>query len=71
MAWHYEGALRNDQIDALRLGVGYFTDRLNVSQFEESKSLSREAYVRMIDHMDANPTRFADELVLGDARERL
>lgn len=40
-------------MDDLVLGIAYFTNRLNLSQFEASKSISREAYVRMIDHVEA------------------
>lgn len=53
MAWHWQGALRTNRVDALALGVAYVTDQLNPSQFEASKSISREAYVRMIDHLEA------------------
>ncbi len=51
--WHYLGALQNDRVDALALGVAYFTDQLNLSLFEASESISREAYVRMFDHVEA------------------
>lgn len=64
MAWHHQGALRHDdRADALALGVAYFTDRLNVSQFEESKKLTHEAYSKMISLMTEDPERFTDELV--------
>ena len=67
-----KGALKyDDRVDALAMGVAYFTDRLNVSQFEESKKISQEAYSAMLQRMDEDPTRFVDDLVLGDARQRL
>jgi hypothetical protein len=53
------------------MGVAYFTDRLNVSQFEESKKISQEAYATLLQRMEEDPTRFVDDLVLGDARQRL
>jgi hypothetical protein len=53
------------------MGVAYFTDRLNVSQFEESKKISQEAYSAMLKQMEEDPTRFVDDLVLGDIRKRL
>lgn len=55
----------DDRVDALSQGVAYFTDRLNVSQFEESKKLSRDAYVSMLARAEADGSAFADELVLG------
>jgi hypothetical protein len=67
-----KGALKHDdRVDALAMGVSYFTDRLNVSQFEESKNMSREAYTKMITAMNDDPIRFVDELVLGDTRVKL
>jgi hypothetical protein len=67
-----KGALKHDdRVDALAMGVAYFTDRLNVSQFEESKKLSQESYAAMIKQMDEDPVRFVDELVLGDTRKKL
>jgi hypothetical protein len=67
-----KGALKHDdRVDALAMGVAYFTDRLNVSQFEESKKISQEAYSAMLKQMEEDPTRFVDDLVLGDIRKRL
>jgi hypothetical protein len=67
-----KGALKHDdRVDALAMGVAYFTDRLNVSQFEESKKISHEAYSTMLRRMEEDPKRFVDDLVLGDARQRL
>jgi hypothetical protein len=67
-----KGALKHDdRVDALAMGVAYFTDRLNVSQFEESKKLSQESYAAMIKQMEDDPVRFVDELVLGDTRKKL
>ena len=67
-----KGALKHDdRVDALAMGVAYFTDRLNVSQFEEAKKISQEAYSTMLKQMDEDPTRFVDDLVLGDTRQRL
>ena len=61
-----KGALKHDdRVDALAMGVSYFTDRLNVSQFEESKKLSQEAYSEMLKRMEDDPERFCDELVRG------
>lgn len=67
-----KGALKHDdRIDALAMGVAYYTDRLNVSQFEESKKLNRDAYVAMLERAESDGSAFADELVLGDARRAL
>lgn len=67
-----KGALKHDdRVDALAMGVAYFTDRLNVSQFEESKKISQEAYSEMLRRAEEDPERFTDDLVLGDTRERL
>jgi hypothetical protein len=67
-----KGALKHDdRVDALAIAVAYFTDRLNVSQFEESKKLSQEAFQSMLRTAEDDPTRFVDELVLVGVRERL
>lgn len=42
-----------------------------MSKFESSTCISREAYVRMINKMEEDPTRHGDELVLGDNWEQL
>jgi hypothetical protein len=67
-----KGALKHDdRVDAVAQGVAYFTDRLNVSQFEESKRLNRDAYAAMLERSEADGSAFADDLVLGDARAHL
>ena len=67
-----KGALKHDdRADMLAQGVAYFTDRLNVSQFEESKKLNHEAYAAMLERAETAGSLFADELVMGDARAAL
>jgi hypothetical protein len=67
-----KGALKHDdRADMLAQGVAYFTDRLNVSQFEESKRISHDAYAAMLERAEADGSLFADELVMGDARAAL
>lgn len=67
-----KGALKHDdRIDALAMGVAYFTDRLNVSQFEEAKHISREAFRAQLELAEAEGSAFADSLVLGPVRETL
>ena len=67
-----KGALKHDdRADMLAQGVAYFTDRLNVSQFEESKKISHEAYAAMLERAETAGSLFADELVMGDARAAL
>lgn len=67
-----KGALKHDdRIDALAMGVAYFTDRLNVSQFEEAKHISREAFRAQLELAESEGSAFADSLVLGPVRETL
>lgn len=67
-----KGALKHDdRVDALAMGVSYFTDRLNVSQFEEAKKLSHEAFSKVLTQSEEDPTRFVDDMVLGDVRRIL
>jgi hypothetical protein len=67
-----KGALKHDdRVDALAMGVAYFTDRLNVSQFEEAKHLRSEEFMAVLKRAEEDPERFTDDLVLGDIRERL
>ena len=67
-----KGALKHDdRADMLAQGVAYFADRLNVSQFEESKKISHEAYAAMLERAETAGSLFADELVMGDARAAL
>jgi hypothetical protein len=67
-----KGALKyDDRADCLAQGVAYFTDRLNVSQFEESKKLRNDGFLAMLERAESDSGAFADELVLSDARAHL
>jgi hypothetical protein len=48
------------------MAVSYFTDRLNVSQYEEAKRMNAESFRAMLDRANSDGSGFADELVLGD-----
>ena len=62
-----KGALKHDdRVDALAMGVAYFTDRLYGQPARGvQEAVSHEAYAEMVKRMEEDPERFCDELVRG------